>query len=72
MDIIGLTTVAHVMDYWGDQLGDAQMIANGKFVKDRYLEKGKLGITNGNPREDAAEGFYSYPNPPFLRDDFLD
>jgi len=26
---------------------------------------------NGDPTEDKAEGFYEYPNPIFLRDDFL-
>ncbi|QDZ23489.1 3-hydroxybutyryl-CoA dehydrogenase [Chloropicon primus] len=72
MDIIGLPIVSHIMSYWGTQLKDEQMRANGAFVKENYVDRGKLGIMNLNPLSDEAEGFYSYPNPEFLRADFLD
>ena len=71
MDIIGLPLAAHVMEYWGQQLGGPQMSANGAFLHEHYVKTGKHGIMNGDPTEDRAEGFYEYPNPIFLRDDFL-
>lgn len=71
MDMIGLPLVSGVMDYWGEQLKDEQMTANGVFVKEQYIDRNKLGIMNGDPTKDAAEGFYTYPNPEFLQKEFL-
>ncbi len=71
MDIIGLPLVNGVMTYWGEQLKDEQMTANGVFVKEQYLDCNKLGIMNGDPAKDSAEGFYTYPNPEFMQKGFL-
>jgi len=72
MDVIGLPIVSHIMAYWGEQLGDEQMKRNAVFVKENYIDQGRLGIMNGNPLKDKAEGMYSYPYPAFLQGDFLE
>lgn len=71
MDMIGIPLVAGVFSYWGDIYGDAQMKANAAYLQEHYVTKDKLGITNGNPKEDTSEGIYSYPNPEFMSTDFL-
>jgi len=63
MDSIGLDTVWKVTDYWAGQTKDPQAIANAEFLK-RYVDNGKLGIKSG-------QGFYNYPDPAFLRPDFI-
>lgn len=72
MDIIGLPLVSGIMTYWGEQLKDEQMIANGQFIKDQYIDRQKVGIMNGDPVKDKAEGFYRYPCPEFMQAGFLD
>jgi len=64
LDIIGLETAYNVEKYWGDRLKDDQRLANAKFVKENFIDKGKLGLKTG-------EGFYKYPNPKFKDPDFL-
>jgi 3-hydroxybutyryl-CoA dehydrogenase len=49
MDIIGLTTVHHVASQ-----GNAKHQEFARLVKERYLDKGKLGVETG-------EGFHVYP-----------
>lgn len=63
MDSIGLDTVWKVTDYWAGQTKDPQAIANAEFLK-RYVDEGKLGIKSG-------QGFYNYPDPAFLKPDFI-
>jgi 3-hydroxybutyryl-CoA dehydrogenase len=63
MDSIGLDTVWKVTDYWAGQTKDPQAIANADFLK-RYIDGGKLGIKSG-------QGFYTYPDPAFLKPDFI-
>ena len=60
------------MAYWGERLNDEQMVANGLFVQEQYIDRQKVGIMNGDPTKDAAEGFYAYPNPEFMQAGFLD
>jgi len=75
MDMIGLRTVVNVNNLWGKVLSDQhigqQMLANGAFLQENYLDKGKLGIMTGNPATDTAEGFYTYPNPSYMDPDFI-
>jgi len=71
MDQIGVPLVAGVLSYWGEIHNDEQMKANGAYLQEHYVTKGKVGITNGNPKEDTIEGIYSYPNPEYMSTDFL-
>ncbi|GGO00085.1 3-hydroxyacyl-CoA dehydrogenase [Nocardia rhizosphaerihabitans] len=63
-DIIGMKTVYDVLAYWGAKSGDAQMGANAAFIKERFLDRGKLGLATGS-------GYYTYPDPRHQRADFL-
>lgn len=71
MDQIGLALVANVLSYWGDVYNDEQMKANGRYLQTQYVDKGKLGITNGNPTTDQIEGIYSYPDPEYMDNNFM-
>ncbi len=64
LDLIGLRTAAAITRYWGGKLNDAQALKNARFLEERYIARGKLGTSTG-------EGFYTYPNPAYLRPDFL-
>jgi len=63
LDIIGLNTPFNLYKMQADQ-GDefAQKVV--PLLKERFIDKGKLGISTG-------EGFYTYPNPAFADEDFL-
>jgi len=64
LDGIGLDTIWHVMQSNAKISGDAgaQQFAD-EFKRD-YIDKGWLGIKSGR-------GFYTYPDPEFLRPEFL-
>jgi 3-hydroxyacyl-CoA dehydrogenase len=64
MDVVGMGTAYNVVQYWGQRNKDAQMLKNAEYVKSRYIDKGKLGLATG-------EGYYRYPDPAYLREDFL-
>lgn len=64
LDVIGLETAYNVEIYWGNRLQDKQRLANAAYIKENYIDKGKLGLKTG-------EGFYKYPNPKFKDPDFL-
>ena len=64
-DMVGMKTAFDVLTYWGNRNGDAQMIANADYIKERFLDKGLLGVPTG-------EGYYEYPDPAYRRPDFLD
>jgi 3-hydroxybutyryl-CoA dehydrogenase len=59
IDEIGLDTAWHVIKPFKDE-------KSKRFAKllDSYIQQGKLGRKTG-------EGFYKYPNPRFLEDDFI-
>ena len=65
IDVIGMTTAYNVASYWGNENQDEQLLQNARFVKEHFLDKGKLGAQTG-------EGFYTYPNPSFAEPGFLD
>ena len=65
MDIIGMTTAYNVSSYWAGETGDEQLLQNARYIKESFLDKGKLGAQPG-------EGFYTYPNPAFAAPDFLE
>lgn len=64
LDVIGLETAYNVEIYWGNRLQDKQRLANAAYIKENFIDKGKLGLKTG-------EGFYKYPNPKFKDPDFL-
>ncbi|MCX5863416.1 MAG: 3-hydroxyacyl-CoA dehydrogenase family protein, partial [Deltaproteobacteria bacterium] len=64
LDGIGLDTIWHVMESNAKMSGDAgaQQFAD-QFKRD-YIDKGWLGLKSGR-------GFYTYPDPVYLRPEFL-
>ena len=64
MDVIGLETVFTIGDYWAEVTGDEQSRKNADYIKENFLDKGKLGVKSG-------EGFYRYPEPAFQKEGFL-
>jgi 3-hydroxybutyryl-CoA dehydrogenase len=64
MDSIGIDTAWKVTDYWADKTRDPQALANAAFLK-QYVDKGFLGVKSG-------KGFYTYPDPGFLKPGFIE
>ncbi len=64
MDGVGLDTVWGITDFWARTLGDPQLRANADFVKP-YVDRGELGVKTGR-------GFYSYPDPAYVRPGFVE
>jgi 3-hydroxyacyl-CoA dehydrogenase len=64
IDVIGLQTAYAIGDLLATKTGDPQFRKNADYLKENYLDKGKLGVNSG-------EGFYTYPDPAFLQEDFL-
>lgn len=64
LDIVGLETVYNVGIHLAEVTGDEQHKRNADYLKEHYLDKGKLGVKTG-------EGFYQYPNPAYAEPDFL-
>jgi 3-hydroxybutyryl-CoA dehydrogenase len=64
LDGIGLDTIWHVMESNAKASGDpgAQQFADE--FKQLYIDKGWLGKKSGR-------GFYTYPDPEYLRPEFL-
>ena len=65
VDVIGLETAFHVEHYWGQRMNDERRLRNAAFLKERYVDRGKLGVKTG-------EGFYTYPRPKYREEGFLD
>jgi 3-hydroxybutyryl-CoA dehydrogenase len=64
MDTIGMETMYNVDMLWGKKLEDQTMIDRANFIKENYIDQGKMGVSSG-------EGFYKYPNPSYAQPDFL-
>ncbi len=65
IDVVGMKTAYDVLNYWGSENGDEQMVANAQYLKEHFIDKGSMGLQTG-------QGYYSYPNPTFEDPDFLD
>ncbi|MCK8642401.1 3-hydroxyacyl-CoA dehydrogenase [Mycobacterium colombiense] len=63
-DAVGMGTIYNVLLHWGQEFGDAQMLANADYIKMNFLDRGWLGLQSG-------KGYYEYPNPAYQRADFL-
>ena len=64
MDTVGMQTMYNIDRLWGEKLGDEAMLARAEFIKENYIDKGKMGVSTG-------EGFYKYPGPNYEAPDFL-
>lgn len=64
MDTVGMETMYNIDMLWGNKLGDQTMIDRANYIKENYIDQGKMGVSSG-------EGFYKYPNPSFTQPDFL-
>lgn len=64
MDTIGMETMYNIDMLWGKKLEDQAIIDRANYIKENYIDKGKMGVSSG-------EGFYSYPNPSYAHPDFL-
>ncbi|OQY13282.1 MAG: 3-hydroxybutyryl-CoA dehydrogenase [Desulfobacteraceae bacterium 4572_19] len=63
MDSVGIETVHTIADYWAKKTNDPKLKANAAYLK-KFVDKGDIGIKTG-------KGFYEYPDPSFLKPDFL-
>jgi len=63
MDSVGLETVYKITDYWAGKTNDPKSKGNAAYLKN-YVKKGDLGVKTG-------KGFYEYPDPAFLKPDFM-
>ncbi len=64
MDSIGLETVYKVTDYWAKKTDSPKGKQNAEYLNS-FVKKGDLGTKTG-------KGFYQYPDPAFLKPDFMD
>lgn len=64
MDSIGLETAYKVTDYWARKKQDKRRLENARFLKS-YVDRGDLGVKTG-------KGFYRYPDPEFLKPEFME
>lgn len=64
LDVVGINTAHNIVQAKAAATGKAEFVKLANMLKTEYLDKGKLGRETG-------EGFYSYPNPAFMKEDFL-
>ena len=64
LDVVGINTAHNIVQAKAAATGKEEFVKLADMLKTEYLDKGKLGRETG-------EGFYSYPNPAFMKEDFL-
>jgi len=64
LDIVGITTAYNINKLAADSTKDPLKIKTVAYLKEHFIDKGKLGVATG-------EGFYKYPNPAYKKEDFL-
>lgn len=65
VDVVGMQTIYNIFDYWGNENSDEQMLANARYIKENFIDRGLMGLQTG-------EGYYSYPDPAYQQPGFLD
>ena len=65
MDVVGMKTCYDILSYWGAENEDQQMLTNAAYIKQHFVDPGNMGLLSG-------QGYYSYPNPSYQSEDFLD
>lgn len=65
LDVVGINTAHNIVHAKAAATGNRKFVELAHMLKTEYLDKGKLGRETG-------EGFYSYPNPAFMNEDFLE
>lgn len=63
LDVIGINT-PYNLSVAKANAGDKEAAKVAEYLKREFLDKGRQGVQNG-------KGFYDYPNPSFLDEDFL-
>lgn len=64
MDIVGMKTYYDILSYWANENNDLTMYRNAQYLKENFIDKNILGLQTN-------QGYYSYPNPKYLEDDFI-
>ncbi|MGY0692686.1 3-hydroxyacyl-CoA dehydrogenase [Virgibacillus sp. FSP13] len=65
LDVVGITTAYNITLAKAEATGDQDYKKLAELLKTEYIDKGKLGRATG-------EGFYTYPNPTFMKPGFLE
>lgn len=64
LDVVGINTAYNITLAKAKATGKEEFEKLAELLKTEYIDKGKLGRATG-------EGFYTYPNPSFMKPDFL-
>lgn len=64
IDLVGVSTTYHVLHGLAENGTSPELAPLAAYLKENLLDKGRLGAAQG-------QGFYTHPNPPYERPDFL-
>ncbi|MFV0520927.1 MAG: 3-hydroxyacyl-CoA dehydrogenase [Mangrovibacterium sp.] len=64
LDLIGLTTAFNITKMEAEHTLDPLAAKRVQYLQENFINKNKLGVLSG-------EGFYKYPNPAYLDENFL-
>lgn len=64
LDVVGINTAYNIGRAKAEATGNPEFKKIAELLKSEYIDKGKLGRETG-------EGFYTYPDPSFMKADFL-
>lgn len=64
LDVVGITTAYNINKMAADATQDPTKQKVVAYLKEHFIDKGKLGVATGS-------GFYDYPDPAYRKEDFL-
>ena len=64
IDLVGIETMYHIEMLDGERNDDKKAYKRAEWLKKNYIDKSKLGMKSGG-------GFYEYPNPEYIKEEFL-